>query len=334
MSKCCSSCSFCTFTRAASKEGCRSHSICEQNKSCQRCSLCKSIVFCPICSKCPTCCHRDQCWGKASELLASLAKVGFKSQSGFGVERRVQSPFQGKATSQPLSLDCEQICKSRQEQGPFRSSGLPHSQESHGKSGCPVIPGLLQPSFASSQTQQKWRLILDLSTLNLFLETKTFKMETPETIRLSLQQGEWVTLMDFSYAYFHIPITRRSRKYLRFHLNKVTYQFKALPFGLATARLEFTKVVKEVKLTTQARGIRIHQYLDDWLLRAQCPATCLQHTWTLLDLCQDLGWVVNMKKSELTPQQVFNLVGYRFDLRAGRVLPTQDRWSALKEKFL
>ena len=30
-------------------------------------------------------------------------------------------------------------------------------------------------------------------------------METPETIRISLQQGEWVTSLDFSDAYFHIP---------------------------------------------------------------------------------------------------------------------------------
>ena len=114
-------------------------------------------------------------------------------------------------------------------------------------------------------------------------------METPETIRLSLQKGEWVTLLDFSAAYFHIPIAQRSRKFLRFHMNKVNYQFTSLPFGLAMAPLEFTKVVKEVKLMAQARGIRIHQYLDDWLLRAPCQATCLQHTRTLLALCQGLG---------------------------------------------
>ena len=127
------------------------------------------MSFCPICSKCPTCCHRDQCWGKASELLASLAKVGFKSQSGFIAEGWLQSSFQGKATTQPLSLDCEQICKSPQEQGPLESS-------------------------------------------------------------------------------------RTSRKYLRFHINKVNYQFTSLPFGLTTVPLEFTKVVKEVKLMAQAQG--------------------------------------------------------------------------------
>ena len=63
-------------------------------------------------------------------------------------------------------------------------------------------------------------------------------METPETIRTSLQQGEWVTSIDFKDAYFHIPI--QSRKYLRFHIQGQTYQFKALSFGLSTALMEFT----------------------------------------------------------------------------------------------
>ena len=156
-------------------------------------------------------------------------------------------------------------------------------------------------------------------------------METPETIRVSLHKGEWVTSLDFSDAYFHIPIHPRSRKYLRFFLNSKAYQFTALPFGLAT---EFTKVVKEVKLMAQTRGIRIYQYLDDRLLRAPCSEICQQHTQTLLALCRELGWVVNMKTFELVPQQIFNFVGYRFDLLTGRVLPTVEFWETLRTKLL
>ena len=188
--------------------------------------------------------------------------------------------------------------------------------------------------FLVPKPNLKWRPILDLSQLNYYLATASFKMETPETIRLSLQKGEWVTSLDFSDAYFHIPIGQRSRKFLRFFLHSQAYQFTALPFGLSTAPLEFTKVAKEVKLMAQARGIRIHQYLDDWLLRAPCPETCLLHTRTLLDLCHRLGWVVNMTKSELVPQQVFNFVGYRFDLSQGLVKPTQERWMTLSQKII
>ena len=79
--------------------------------------------------------------------------------------------------------------------------------------------------FIVPKPSQKWRPVLDLSALNKFLSVKTFKMETPETIRISLQQGEWVTSLDFSDAYFHIPVHVKSRKYLRFHFQNQSYQF-------------------------------------------------------------------------------------------------------------
>ena len=118
----------------------------------------------------------------------------------------------------------------------------------------------------------------------------------------------------------------------RFHLQGQTYQFKALPFGLSTAPLEFTVVAKEVKLMAIHKGIRIHQYLDDWLVRARSHQACLQHTQELVKLCQELGWLVNLEKSELEPKQIFDFVGYQFDLRAGRVRPTPDRWQNLQDK--
>ena len=82
------------------------------------------------------------------------------------------------------------------------------------------------------------------------------------------------------------------------------------------------------------RGIRIHQYLDDWLVRATSHQTCLQHTQTLVALCRELGWLVNKEKSELDPKQVFNFVGYQFDLREGKVRPTPERWQTLTDKIL
>ena len=50
-------------------------------------------------------------------------------------------------------------------------------------------------------------------------------------------------------------------------------------------------------------------------------------------LCQQLGWLVNLQKSELVPQQEFNFVGYHFDLSKGLVKPTQERWQTLTQKI-
>ena len=166
--------------------------------------------------------------------------------------------------------------------------------------------GFYNRLFLVPKPNNWWRPILDLSNLNTFLNTESFKMETPETRRTSLQSGEWVTSIDFKDAYFHIPIHSQSRKYMRFHLQGRSYQFRTLPFFLSTAPTEFTVVVKEVKLMALQRGIRTHQYLDDWLVRATSHQTCLQHTQTLTALCQELGWLVN-KEVRAGPKTGFQL---------------------------
>ena len=143
-----------------------------------------------------------------------------------------------------------------------------------------------------------------------------------------------MTSLDYSDAYFHIPIHKRSWKFLRFHFQDKTYRFKVLPFGLSTAPIKFTCVVKEVKLMAQVRGIRIHQYLDDWLIRANTDEFCHQGTQFLLALSQKLGWVVSLQKSELEPKKIFDFLGYQYNLLQGLVSPTQTGGSTSNRKWL
>ena len=43
---------------------------------------------------------------------------------------------------------------------------------------------------------------------------------------------------------------------------------------------------------------------------------------------------MNLDKSELEPKQIFDFVGYQFDLRASRVRPTPDLWQNLQDEIL
>ena len=63
------------------------------------------------------------------------------------------------------------------------------------------ITDLLQQFVSGPKTKNKWRPILDLSMLKLFLKSETLKMETTR-----LSSVEWVTSLDFSDDYFHIAI--------------------------------------------------------------------------------------------------------------------------------
>ena len=83
-----------------------------------------------------------------------------------------------------------------------------------------------------------------------------------------------------------------------------------------------------------SRGLKYHQYLDDWLIRSPSREEALVNTQTVVDLTQSLGWIINQEKSELKPTQVFLFVGYEYHLDTVLVKPTQDRWLKLQDLIL
>ena len=183
--------------------------------------------------------------------------------------------------------------------------------------------GFYSRLFLVPKPGKKWRPVIHLIVLNKHLLVPTFKMETAEVTQNAICKGEWVVSIDLTDAYFHIPIHEKSQHLLRFHVAVKIYQFRALPFSIATAPFEFTRVVKEVKPMLQNRGTLVHQYLDHWLLRAPSVEICLEESKQLITFIQELGWVINFQKSELKPTQKFDFLGYRFDLSKGEISPTE-----------
>jgi hypothetical protein len=96
--------------------------------------------------------------------------------------------------------------------------------------------GFYNHFFLVPKGTESWRPILDVSMLNPFLSLPKFKMETAEGIRLELQEGEWVTLIDFSEAYHHIPIRHKDRRYLHFSVRAESTNIHVCLWALACLR--------------------------------------------------------------------------------------------------
>ena len=92
--------------------------------------------------------------------------------------------------------------------------------------------------------------------------------------------------------------------------------------------------VKEVKLIALCRGFRVHQYLDDWLIRAQSQEEAKLNTQIVVDLTQSFGWIINQEKSELEHTRVFLFVGYEYHLDSALVKPMTDRCIKLQDLIL
>ncbi|MGW8180319.1 MAG: reverse transcriptase domain-containing protein, partial [bacterium] len=107
--------------------------------------------------------------------------------------------------------------------------------------------GFYSRLFLVPKKNGKLRPIIDLRRLNRMLVIPRFQMETIQSVWDALIPGNFSFSLDLSDAYFHIPIRKDFRKYLRIFFDGRVFQFKALPFGLSTSPWIFTKVMSEVK---------------------------------------------------------------------------------------
>ena len=128
-------------------------------------------------------------------------------------------------------------------------------------------PGYDSRLFLVPKTDGSFRPIIDLEKLNQFIVVLSFKMETLFSIITALQPQEWITKIDLKDAYHHILVYVNILKYFRFVVARVVYQFRVLPFGLSTAPREFTKTLAPVVQLLRTQGVRVHAYLDDWIMR-------------------------------------------------------------------
>ncbi len=67
----------------------------------------------------------------------------------------------------------------------------------------------------------------------------------------------------------HMSILPCHRKFLRFAFGDKAYQYRVLPFSLALSPRSFTKCVDAALVPLRLQGIRIMNYIDDWLILAQ-----------------------------------------------------------------
>ena len=198
-------------------------------------------------------------------------------------------------------------------------------------------PGFYSHLFVVWKTSGSWRPVIDLSHLTRFLVSSHFKMGTIQYVLLSVRPGDWMVSIDLKEAYLQVPVHLDSRKHLRFVAFDRVYQFCALCFGLASAPQVFTRVMAPVSSILHSLCIRRCCYLDDWLVQSPSHEAVLCDLLLVLDLCRELGIVVNPGKLNFIPSQRVLYLGMILDSRSFVASPSPDRISrllSLGDKFL
>ena len=175
-----------------------------------------------------------------------------------------------------------------------------------------------------------FRLILDLTELNKFIEYEHFKMTSLQTALDMVREGAWMGSVDLKDAYYSVGIDWSYRKFLRFYWQGQLFQFVGMPNGLACAPRIFTKLLVPVFAELRVEGRECFPYIDDSFVIANDWAGCRE---TLHQLCQGLdklGMVIHLEKSVLEPTQQLTFLGFVIDSVGLTVTLTQDK----KDKFV
>ncbi|KAI2653488.1 Transposon Ty3-G Gag-Pol polyprotein [Labeo rohita] len=160
--------------------------------------------------------------------------------------------------------------------------------------------GFYSPYFIVPKKGGGLRPILDLRVLNRALLKLPFKMLTLKHILTCVRIQDWFVAIDLKDAYFHVSILPRHRPFLRFAFEGRAYQYKVLPFGLSLSPRVFTKVAEAALSPLREMGVRILNYLDDWLILAHSWDLVCAHRDMVLNHLARLGLRVNWEKSKLS----------------------------------
>ena len=130
--------------------------------------------------------------------------------------------------------------------------------------------GFYSSMFVVPKHTQGLHPILNLKHFNHFMHIPSFKMPTLEHVQQLIQQGNYAFSIDLQDAYLHVPIVKHHHHFLHFVWHSVPYQWKVLPYWLATAPSIFTSLMKPILFLCRHKHLHIVIYLDDILVLV-CP---------------------------------------------------------------
>ncbi len=172
-------------------------------------------------------------------------------------------------------------------------------------------------------SQEGWRVASHFRSASVEPLSQQTEVQVAHT-QTGKSEDWFVDLKDVD---FHISILPTHREFLRFAFGGKAYQYRVLPFGLALSPRTFTKCVDAALAPLRLQGIRILNYIDDWLILAQsergggstsrCCSRSLESVGVKTEHQEECAFSIT--------ENHLSWCGVRFDHDAGTYVPCSDR---------
>jgi len=173
--------------------------------------------------------------------------------------------------------------------------------------------------FPVPKKNRELRIILNLKSLNPFIEYEHFKMEHLNAALTLVSENCFMASIDLKDAYYSVSVHDADRKYLRFEWNDKLYQFTCLAQGISCAPRIFTKIMKPIFAYLRSNGLLSTYYLDDSLLIGKDYNSCSRNIEITKQTLINAGFILNYQKSCLLPTTCITYLGFCIDSQKMRV---------------
>ena len=177
-------------------------------------------------------------------------------------------------------------------------------------------PGFYSRLFVVWKTLGSWRPVIDPSHLNRFLASSHFKMETIQSVLLSLCPGDWMVSVDLKKAYLQVSTV--CGFWPSISIPSSLFRSRLGPSGIHQFRRSCTPWIS-VYVAISTTG----------LVQSPSRDAVLRDLRVVLNLCRELGIVVNPEKSNFIPLQRVLYLGTILDSRSFVASPSPDRIARL-----
>ncbi len=197
-------------------------------------------------------------------------------------------------------------------------------------------PGFYSHVFTvPKRDSDKRRFIFNLKKLNQFIRTPKYKAERLHDALALIQPGDWLTSVDITEAYHHVPFQPSQTRFLRFAIREDNmtrvFEYQVLPMGLTSSPAIYIKTMKVPLAIMRIEGIRVVAYVDDLLIISDSIDRARQDVKRVLQILDKAGFVANLKKSELEPTQTIRYLGMIIDTLRMTVTVPQEKIKAAQK---
>jgi hypothetical protein len=189
--------------------------------------------------------------------------------------------------------------------------------------------------FTVPKSSGSLRLILDCRPVNRYLRTRKFRTDDIRSLAPSLAKGTHLITLDAVQAYSHLEVVPEHRQYLGFAFEGQYYRYRTMPFGLSTAPMVWTSVMRAASShINRVMAIPHVVFYDDLCFAFPSREAALAARAPLLDYLRSLGIHVSQEKSDLVPTPVKPYLGHIINcLGAPSIHVTPQRMAKLRSSL-